>query len=192
MTKSIFLFMVLFPWLAQAQADQKSQLKDKAQELFKSKQGQELIHQQLSAKCFNESWKYISKKQRNSEDIENMLSSAYASLWHWKQRKDCTPKNLSIAYWQLAKVHCLANKADTAKAFAEKCLSVSQKNKLKAFYIGYAYEALSQSALISKDSINAKNFLSQAQEQCKLIDNKENQKYLQADLEAIKSSLDKL
>ena len=37
---------------------------------------------------------------RTSEEEDKMLQLSLASLWHWTQREDCTPTNLSD--WVLA------------------------------------------------------------------------------------------
>jgi len=73
------------------------------------------IHRQMSVKCFNECWGLIEKSDRTAEDTENMLLLAEASLWHWRQRTDCQPSNLSVGYWQVSRVHALAGNTDAAK-----------------------------------------------------------------------------
>ena len=76
-------------------------MKQEAIKVMKSKEGLQIIHQNFSAACFNKTWEYIEKENLSEEDIENMIATSYASLFHWKKRNDCTDMNLSIAYWQL-------------------------------------------------------------------------------------------
>lgn len=101
-------------------------------------------HQYLSADCFNKCWTLIDKTNRSPEDVEDMILLAHASLWHWKQRQDCKPVNLSIGYWQVSRVYALADEYEMARLFGEKCLKVGRGNQLPPFYLGYAYEALAR------------------------------------------------
>ena len=190
---SCVALLALISISVQAQEKQKgAKMKEKTAEVLKSKQGRQIIHEQLSSLCFNKTWEYIAKKDLSKDDIEDMIATCYASLWHWKQRQDCKAKNLSIAYWQLGRVNCLAQKNATAKEFAERCLKVSLEAKLDAFYVAYAYEALLNAALLQKDKKAAEKYLKLANEQLKLVKNKENQAYLKADLAKLKILLDKL
>ncbi len=64
-------------------------------------------HRYFSAQCFNRAWELIRRIDRTELESEQMLLLAQASLWHWTQRPDCTPRNLSIGYWQLSRVFAL-------------------------------------------------------------------------------------
>ena len=172
-------------FLSIASQAKEGKMKEQVQEVLNSKEGMYLLHNTFSSMCFNKTWGFIDKKELSAEDIEDMIATSYASLWHWKQRHDCKAENLSIAYWQLGRVHCLAKKADEAKSFGEKCLKVSIDGKLDPFYIGYAYEVLINAAILKKDFTEAKNYLKLGQEQLALITNKDNKKYLKADLDKL-------
>lgn len=133
-------------------------MKERVQQILKSKEGNYLLHQTFSSTCFNNTWSFIEKKELLENDIEDMLATAYTSLWHWKQRKDCKDENLSIAYWLLGRVHCLANKPAEAKIFGDKCLKISEKGKLDPFYVGYAYEVLLNASILDKSFKEAGSF----------------------------------
>src|ERR1700687_1872237 len=62
-------------------------------------------HRFFSAHCFNRAWDLIRKSNRTTIECEQMLQLSQASLWHWTQRSDCTPKNLSIGNWQLSRIY---------------------------------------------------------------------------------------
>jgi len=162
-------------------------MKEETIKVLKSKEGIQIIHQNFAAACFNKTWEFIEKKELSEEDKEDMIATSYASLWHWKKRKDCTQENLSIAYWQLGRVHCLAGKAEIAREFGEKCLKVSKD--LSPFCKGYAYEVLCNAAVVSKDMRTAKKYLKLAQEQLEKITDKQNKSYLQKDLEKLLSRI---
>ncbi len=159
--------------------------------VFQDEEKRQIIHQIFSAGCFNKTWEYIEKEDLNEADIENMIVLSNASLYHWKQRDDCTPKNLSIAYWQLARVYALAEKLNMAKDYANKCIDISVEEKLDPFSLGYGYEALARCFLREKKNKLAQKYLNKGYTELKKIENKEDKKYLEADLEDIKNKLNK-
>lgn len=181
-----FILVAFMLMLSTAIAEEK-EVKGKVQEVFKSKEGVQLLHQTFSAACFNKTWHFIEKDKLSEEDIEDMLATSYASLWHWKQRSDCKKQNLSIAYWQLGRVNCLAGKTIEAKAFGEKCLKVSNDGNLDPFYIGYAYEVLLNTAILEKDFPAAKKYLGLARAELEKVKDKDNRKYLKTDLDKLAS-----
>jgi len=146
-------------------------------------------HKALSVSCFNECWNYLDKAERSPEDVEDMILLAYASLWHWKQRSDCQPVNLSIGYWQVSRVHAVAGHYQMARLFGDRCLEVSQKESLPPFYVGYAYEALARAELLNADSGLATGYLTAAESQLDLITDKEERGLLEVDLTALRSLL---
>ncbi len=119
-------------------------------------------HKFFSAEFFNRAWDFIDKAERNSQDADRMLQLSLASLWHWTQREDCTPTNLSIGYWQVSRVFSLLQQADNARHYGELCLEEAKKEGVLPFYTGYAYEALARAELVAgrQDEMNA--FLTRA------------------------------
>src|ERR1051325_11159977 len=93
-------------------------------------------HKHFSAHCFNKTWELIEKPSRLPDEDEEMISMCHASLWHWTQREDCAPRNLSIGYWQLSRVYSLAQRSDEARRYGR--LSLFHAEKEPAFYRAYA------------------------------------------------------
>ncbi len=48
-------------------------------------------HQYFSTYCFNQAWELLEKKERSSEEDQEILCLSIASHWHWTQRNDYTP-----------------------------------------------------------------------------------------------------
>ncbi len=147
------------------------------------------IHKQLSVKCFNECWTLIDKKDRTAEDVENMLLLADASLWHWKQRADLKPENLSVGYWQVSRVHALAGQREMARLFGEKCLAVGQDAKLSPFYVGYGYEALARAEILAGNTDAAKSLLAKARDELNAITDKDERDALEPDIVSLEKML---
>jgi hypothetical protein len=141
------------------------------------------VHRVLSVDCFNRCWTLIDKADRTPEDVENMVLLANSSLWHWKQRSDCKPLNLSIAYWQVSRVHALAGEAGPARRYGKKCLEVTEANRLSPFYVGYAYEALARAEAADGDTARASEHLTKARSQLAGVADKDERALLAADLD---------
>jgi hypothetical protein len=62
-----------------------------------------------------------------------MLHCAFAGLWHWTQRLDCTATNRSIGYWQISRIYALLGQADNAHRYGELCLKASQEPGVEPF-----------------------------------------------------------
>jgi len=147
------------------------------------------VHQHFSASCFNECWNLIDKADRTDEDTENMILLASASLWHWKQRDDCKPLNLSIGYWQLSRVYALAGRHDMAQLWGERCLAVSLDGKLEPFFLGYAHEALARAAIGHKDFDSAAAHLDKAEAELSRVEDDEEKALLKPDLDALREMI---
>ena len=83
-------------------------------------------HRYFSAECFNRTWDFINKPKRTAEDNQKMILLSLASLWHWTQRSDCTPTNLSIGYWQASRVYVLVGQVENARIYGQQ--KVDRKN----------------------------------------------------------------
>jgi hypothetical protein len=143
-------------------------------------------HKFFAAQCFNQTWDYIDKPTRTKSEEDSMLRLSLASLWHWTQREDCTPTNLSVGYWQVSRVFALLQQADNARHYGELCLEVSQKEGVLPFYLGYAYEALARAELVAGNRDKMADLLVQAQQTATLISDAEEKKMLLKDLETIR------
>jgi len=120
-----------------------------------------------------------------------MLLLACASLWHWTQRDDAGPLNLSIGTWQVSRAHALAGDATAARLFAERCLEVSVRAELPPFYLGYAHEALARSALVAGEEAAAREQLGSAREALSAVTDEESRAMLAADLTNLEGLLPK-
>lgn len=149
----------------------------------------ESAHRQFSVQCFNDCWTLIDAAERTAEDVQEMVLLASASLWHWKQRPDCTPTNLSIGLWQVARVLALAGSPDLAAAFGEHCLRVGQQAGLTPFYTGYAREALCRAAVVQGRWAAAAAHLAQAQAELARVQEADERELLARDLDSLAQSI---
>lgn len=142
-------------------------------------------HRYFSAACFNRTWELLDKPDRTPEDNELLIASALASLWHWRQRPDCTPRNWSVGYWQISRVYAVLGQAQNAWRYAELCLRASEGET--PFYLGYAYEALARAAKLAEDGELARQYLRHAEELAAQLPDGEEREMLTKDLRELVS-----
>jgi tetratricopeptide (TPR) repeat protein len=105
-------------------------------------------HKQIASQCFNRVWDFLDLQERTKEEEEQMIHLAHTSFWYWTQVEDHTSTNLSIGYWQIARVYAVVGNGEQSRFFAERCVEVSLESDIPPFYIGYAYEALARAYMV--------------------------------------------
>jgi tetratricopeptide (TPR) repeat protein len=146
---------------------------------------QQAAHRYFSVECFNRAWDLIDKDDRSKDDDDEMLQLGMVSLWHWKQRPDCSEQNLSIGYWQVSRIFSLLEQGENALHYGQLCLQASQGDSVPPFYLGYAYEALARAEKVSGNGEKADDYLQQARDLAKKIEDLEEMNLLMADLKTI-------
>lgn len=147
------------------------------------------IHTHFSTDCFNKCWTVMDKAERSAEDVEDMLLLAHASLWHWKQRTDRKPENLSIGYWLVSRVYAVAGNYELARLFGLKCLDISEDASLSPFLVGYAHEALARAGVLNKDFAAARTHLSEAEKLLPGVTDDGEKGFLAADITELKNKI---
>lgn len=145
----------------------------------------ETAHRYFAANCFNMTWELLNKPSRTAEENDLMLQRALASLWHWTQRVDCTPTNLSVGYWQVSRVFADLGQVDNARHYGNLCLTCSQDEGVEPFYVGYAYEALARTEMVAGNRASMTEYLNAASDQAQLVTDVEDRQTLLADLSTI-------
>jgi hypothetical protein len=146
-------------------------------------------HRYFAAHCFNACWPLLDKPTRSTEEVAELVALGHASLWHWTKRSDCTPKNLSVAHWMLARIYSILRDAAPARQHAEACLRFAESAGVPPFYLGCAHESLARAAVARGDRTEAEARLSKAQSIADSVDDPENRKILLDDLASVRSAL---
>ena len=142
----------------------------------------EQAHLHFSATCFNRSWELLEMADRSPDQGRELVATAQASLYHWIQRPDVTPKHLSIGLWLVARVHSVLGHPEEAYRVAQDCLAVSREEELDAFCMAYAYEAVCRAALLCGDEGLAREQLAAACDCAGRVEDVENRALIDADL----------
>ncbi len=143
-------------------------------------------HRYFSADCFNKAWDLIDKAARTPEEDEQMIRLSLASAWHWTQRPDCTAQNLSVGYWQTARIYTLLKQLENARRYGQLCLQAAQQEGVQDFALGYAFEALARLEAAAGNKAQMQAYLLQAHQVIEHMTDLEDKEQLQADLDTIR------
>ena len=143
-------------------------------------------HKYFSAECFNQAWDLIDKTDRTPEENETMIGLSIASTWHWTQRADCAPANLSVGYWQTSRIYALLGQADNARHYGQLSLGALQGDDVPPFYRGYAYEALARAESVAGNKTKMEAFLAEARRAAEAVTEADGKQALLADLNTIR------
>jgi tetratricopeptide (TPR) repeat protein len=142
------------------------------------------VHKYFSAVCFNKTWEYIDNPNRTSDEELTMLQSAMTSLWHWTQREDATPQNLSVGNWQVSRVYALLGQVDNARKYAEVSLKLAEG--YEPFYAAFAYEAFARAEMVAGNKAKTQEYLEKAFALAEKVEDEEDKQVLMGDLGSIK------
>lgn len=147
---------------------------------------QPAAHRFFSSHCFNQAWDLIDQQNRSPLDDVTMLLRSAASVWHWTQRADCTGRNLSIGYWQMARVLAISGHGTLARQFAQLALDAAPADD--AFCRSYAFEALARAASVANDSSATAECLNEARSLAALVTDEQDRDLILTDLKSIEQS----
>lgn len=105
---------------------------------------------------YNGIWELLEKEDRTPSEDEDLLLSAYASLYHWKMIG--TVVNLQRGYWMLSRVYQTLGQAEQALQWALKCqkLTVENPSEMEDFDLAFAREGLARAFAIAGNLDQAK------------------------------------
>jgi hypothetical protein len=146
-------------------------------------------HKYFAVHCFNACWKLLGQPTRTIEEAEQLIAMGQASLWHWTQRADCAPKNLSIAHWMLSRIYSVLGDAPMAQRYAGSCLRLSGEAGVEELFLGFAYEALARAAMIERDWQTVGEHLKTADEIAERVTDDAERKILADDLKFVRNAL---
>jgi hypothetical protein len=139
---------------------------------------------EFAKKTNGEVWGYLANEKRTAEDDQAMVNAAYASLYHWS--KVGTEVNRQRGEWMLSRVYTVLGRAEPAMHHARRCLDLTEAHmdEMAVFDKGYAFEAMARSLALAGETGEAEEFLGKAKAIAETIDDEEDRRWFEGDLEA--------
>lgn len=118
------------------------------------------IHRYFGVEFNNTTHKYFDKKNRTSEETEDMIGYAHSALHHWKLYSGGTVANILRGEYMVAKAYALAGKKEESIVHAKKCLLLTKDfpEELKDFDFAFANEVMALACKVNKDKVNLKKY----------------------------------
>lgn len=137
---------------------------------------------QFAKSIWNGIWTLLEKADRTPSEDEDLLLSAYASLYHWKQVG--TTANLQRGYWMLSRAYLALGMVDQALDWAWQCQRITQEHSaiMEDFDLAYAQEGLARAYACSGDLTQADLHYRAAVSLGQLIADPEDKEIFQGDL----------
>lgn len=143
----------------------------------------DLDHKKIGIDLFNATWDLINKKEKSNEDVLQMIHTAHASAYHWRQVG--TPLNFQRSEWLISRVYALANIGESALFHAQKCMDITKEYHITGVYKAFAYEGIARAYSVLDNAAEAKKYLELAKELADRIADKEDRDYVISELSTI-------
>jgi hypothetical protein len=122
----------------------------------------EEFHRETAKKCFNETWDYLEKKNRNADDDQQMLNLAHTARYH--STFVGADRNFAIGDWQISRVYAALNEPRLALHFAKSSLERMERNDLTDI-LCTGYEAMARAHAVAREFETSRDYLKRAREQ---------------------------
>ncbi len=139
---------------------------------------------ELAGRLFNRTWDLLAQKPRSSEQEEELVRAAHASAYHWYRVG--TPRNFSIAEWQLSRVYSVLRQPALALHHAERSLRFARRARLAPFYVAYGHEALARAYSIARDRRRRDRHVREARRLVPKIRDDDDRRMLEEDLDTLR------
>lgn len=140
------------------------------------------FHKKIAIETNGKAWSLLDKEHRSPDEDLLLIESAYTSLYHW--RIAGTAVHTQRGEWFLARIFSMLEKHDFALAHAQNCLAITRTHTalMADFDVAYAHEGMARALALNNQGQEASEYLQQARELGKKIQNPEDRQIYTTDL----------
>lgn len=141
-------------------------------------------HKKFAVGFNGRTWELLEKAARSTEEDEEMILAAHASLYHWKQAG--TAVHAQRGHWLLARVYAVLEQPALCLQHAQRCKAFSEANpnEMCDFDLAYAQEALGRAYALAGQAELARQHYDQARALGEAIADPEDQRIFLSDLDS--------
>lgn len=131
----------------------------------------------------NTVFKLAEKETLSTQEKEEIIQTAHASVLHWQKFSKSTIANSQRGYYMVAKAYVAVGENENALKYAKICYELTQKysKELYDWDLAYSYEMMARTAAMNNDKANFDLFYKKAKEQELKIKDKGDLKYFSTD-----------
>jgi len=138
-------------------------------------------HRYFAVEANQRVWTLLAKKNRTSEESDEMLHAAHTSYYHWLVAGNVT--NQQRAEWLLYRVYSELELFKRAAYHARRCHDLTQRHPefMQDFDVAYSHECMARTFAMNGDLENAKAKYDKAKDAANRISNEEDRKIFMGD-----------
>jgi len=144
---------------------------------------EEQFHRKMAAELFNRTWDLLDKKERTTEEVDELIHAGHASRFHWGKVGE--PVNLARGEQQLSHIYAVLKRAEPALHHGRRALELCQSHGIADFDLAFAYEALARANSVGGNQPERDRYLGLAREAAKGIAKDEDRNYFLSQLETV-------
>jgi hypothetical protein len=137
----------------------------------------------LAVDLFNHVWSLLATPDRTAAQTDEMIHAAHASRHHWAAVG--TAANLARGEWQCSRVYATLGRGEAALWHASRCVAILEEQGIADWDIAAAYEAMARASAVAGDPDAARAWAARAQEACDAIEEDEDRRIVQADIDGL-------
>ena len=140
-------------------------------------------HKKTAQETFNAVWDLIEKKDRSDYETLVMIHMAHTSVYHWSFVGEAV--NMARGEWQVSRVYCVAQMAESALYHAQRSLNICLHNGIGDFDLAFGYEAVARAMKLSGDLPGSRQQVALAEQAARQIAKSEDRDYFLSELHTI-------
>ena len=137
-------------------------------------------HRRLGIDLYNRTWTLMDSPG------DEMLHCAHASAYHWMQGGGTTA-NRARSEWLCSRVYSILGRPEPALQHARRCIELVESSpaEMEDWDLAGAHESLARAHLVAGETEEARRNYELAREDTAQIENPEDRKHIEADLDAL-------
>ena len=139
---------------------------------------------QLAAGLFNDVWRLLEMPKRQPEQDDEMIHAAHASRYHWGNVGEAV--TWARGEWLCSRVYSVLGRPESAIWHAKRCLELlTEFGGAEDWDEAAAYEALARAYGVAGEREHMHDWLAQAREAVKTIQNPDDRRPIEADIRSL-------
>jgi hypothetical protein len=139
-------------------------------------------HRRLGAGLYNRTWELIEIETRRADQDDELVHTAHASAWHWRQVG--TAANRARSEYLCARVYSVLGRPESALAHARRCVAIVEAggDGFEDWDEAGACEAMARALLVAGDAEAARGWKARAMTALERVANANDREPIGADL----------
>jgi hypothetical protein len=140
-------------------------------------------HRTFAGAAFNRSWDLIDKPERSPADDAELLTTVFASRYHWESIGN--DENKAIGDWQISHAACHLGLASIAMRFSTSALERAQGAGRDDWLLASCYEGVARAHAVSGDSAERDRYIGLARAVLDTVDDAEDREHIESQINTI-------